>query len=178
MVAPAGTGLMKRCNFSWGLCAPQQLVSGPTPGSCQAPQWLIPDPTAGSCQAPQRVPVRPHSGFMSGPTAARVPPLAITAVTVPCGLPCPASASPVSLPSCPGLTCHSAEVVGVLWLQAVCCCHHPLLVDDGCTAEAQAFTVHQQNLREQGEITLWGLYKPGPVEGGPAHSRRLEVADL
>lgn len=54
------------------------------------------------------------------------------------------------------LTCHGHDFT---WLQAVCCRHHPFLVDDGCTTEANTMTVHQMNLWEQREITVMGLCK-------------------
>lgn len=72
-----------------------------------------------------------------------------------CAVPRAASASPVPCPPLLPrlLTCHGSEVVGVPRLQAVRRRHHPLLVDDGRAAEAQAVAVHQQNLWERGKHT-------------------------
>lgn len=54
------------------------------------------------------------------------------------------------------LTCHSRDVVPRL--QAVRCCHHPFLIDNGPSAEAQTSAVHQVNLWEQKETAaVWSV---------------------
>ena len=62
------------------------------------------------------------------------------------------------------LTCHGREVV--TWLQAVCRCHYPFLIDDGRTAEAHAVAVHQMDLWERKEIMPVGLHKSVGKKGG------------